>query len=117
MSLPIKQGQKAFSTPQSLKLQIKPCVPAQKMHSHIQQFKGLYLRTMSRDTFNKSKKNQNKKNVIKISDFTPKIKYVNCKYIVVAKFFKNILFVLISKTISSSINPKIVRCDCISMFP
>ena len=61
MSLPIKQGQKVFPTPQSLKLQIKPCVPAQKMHSHIQQFKGLYLRTLSRDTFNKSKKAQIKK--------------------------------------------------------
>ena len=43
MNLPIKQGQKAFPTPQSLKLQIKPCVPAQKMHSHIQQFKGFVL--------------------------------------------------------------------------
>ena len=80
MSLPIKQGQKVFSTPQSLKLQIKPCVPAQKMHSHIQQFKGLYLRTMSRDTFNKSKKAQIKKKVIKIFGFDSKNKV--CKYIV-----------------------------------
>ena len=93
MSLPIKQGQKAFSTPQSLKLQIKPCVPAQKMHSHIQQFKGLYLRTLSRDTFNKSKKAQIKKKCNKIFGFDSKNKAnflkVYYMYLILDNIFKH----------------------------